>query len=291
MRSIPQTLKDRTRSLQQTFDNNSDPRLNAIISRHSTVLLKDFDMWQRVNVPGAAPSRNCVALSRPMIGNPPDYAYVGVIRSGTATIYRGEMNGTKPPATFEQADSVEDATDIAIVFESVMQTAGTVTDAYTVGNPWLIWVTATGAVQARQIETGAVAITLAGSGVSRIAAAMGAMSLDGWYGQGLVLAYITTGGTVYTRQYIGGGWDTARIAAGTPTSVTDIAVTRTWDFRVVLMLKTGDGKVYHMIGDPLPSGGEESFQIVTGNNDSVVDGSGNEILCNVHAGTAFGYTG
>ena len=287
MRSIPPVMSERVRSMLQTRANNANPRLRAILTRH-TVLMQDYDMWQTMAGPGSAPSRTSVAVSHPRAEYPPDAVYVAVVEGGAGKVYMGApAAGSLMPATFTLMETITGATDIAVAFEGYNYQRGTSLEFVTAGVPWVFWVDGAGAIQGKQLTDGSVAIAL-GNG-SRITAASGASTANGNVTHGLVLAWCTAAGDVYARQYLN-GWDIYRQCQGMPAGVVDLSLSRLWDQRTCLMVKTSDGKIRLIPGVTQAGDDGDEHQVGTGDNAVLMDGLGSEIKCSIAGGSAYGFS-
>ncbi len=252
MRAIPVALAEKVRDLQQTKGNDANPQLSAIISRHK-VPITDYSMWQTGQIGAIDAVSVSVAASRPDPALRADRLYVAAIQTGSAVIYSSVFDGWRPPVAWSTIATIDDAVYAALAFEGIYTSLGRRVEFSTVGEPLVFWIDSAGDVYAKSVTDTGPGTLLAAETIA-ISAIMGPAGYGGSVSSGLVLACVTDTGSVLTRQYADGVWENGVLCSSAPANVVDIALSRTWDYRVAMTLKTSDGKVYLMTGKSMISG-------------------------------------
>jgi hypothetical protein len=252
MRSIPSILANRVRMLAQVPELNSAPKNRMIITRN-TVPITDFDMWQTATINAGSPTKTSIAVSRPSANAGPLVAYVAAIESGELRLYSATLKGLLPPTVWSLELSVADAVDVAIAFDGhyVKQDDGMV--EFLTGDLWIFYINTLAEVWGGRF--GHLGDTKLATNAAALSAIMGPGNVGPLtISDGIVLAWVTTGGAVMTRQYFGEVWEDAVLHSSMPANAMDIALTRTWDYRLSVNLQTTDEKVWLINGNSQVSG-------------------------------------
>lgn len=253
MRSISPALALKVRELQQTAGNDANPRLSVVIGRHKVPVVDD-GMLQTAVVGGMEVTRAAVAARRPDPNLPVDRIFIAAVDGTTATVYSGAFDGYRPPAAWAPELTIADAVDVAIAIEGRYIQGSRRVEYYTIGEPWVFWITAAGVLRGKRITDAGAGAELATDAVA-LSALMGPGNIGVLtVSDGIVLAWCTASGAVLTRQYFDGVWETAVLHSGMPAGAVDIALAKTWDYRLSVTLQTADGKVWLINGNSQISG-------------------------------------
>lgn len=265
MRSIPAALKQRFESQQQTRANNADPAAHVTISR-PTVPLTSEDYLERTVVAALPSLTACdVAVRRRRAKAEPDRAYAAYVSNGAAGVKSAALTADLTEMVWETEPFAESASDVAICFDGRMarQKDGT-TALLTDERPWVFWVDANGACKGRIL--GLLGdVTLAESNCTAVSAVRATQSAVAAYDFGLVV-FMILNGALYYRQLIAGTWyDAEQVSFGPLGAVwTDVAASRTADWRVVVQAKTSLGNVYELFTQFMGIGSKSGAEHVAG---------------------------
>jgi hypothetical protein len=187
-------------------------------------------------------------------------AYIAGINGGAAKIYALPLTNGKPTQTPTLWQTIAGAVDVALAFEGTYSNVARTgrVEFTTVGDPWVFWTDGSGNVYARH---GTGTDELVASSAVSISAIMGVASIMGAVSEGMILAYATNVGAVYTRQYLDGIWEDAVLCSTAPANVVDVALSRTWDYRVCMQLRVSSGAVYQMLGKSMIMGNANTEQV------------------------------
>ena len=139
----------------------------------------------------------------------------------------------------------EPAEDVAIAFDAATKndTRGR-SEFVTDQQPWMFWVN--GGALYGQILGSDETLTLAERNCTKCTAIRAAGSALGGFDYGLCLFFLLNG-AIYVRQYMDGEWmDAEPVNFGPDVVWTDIAASRSWDYRVILQAMASDGTVYEL---------------------------------------------
>lgn len=266
MRSIPAALKQRFESQQQTRSNNADPAVHVRISRPTTPLTNEAFIERSVAASGLTGlTRADAAVSRPVAALPPEKAYLAYVANGAAGVKSAPLTPDLSKTTWTQESFSEPAADVAICFDGRMiRQADGSTAFLTDPRPWTFWVTPDGACKGRIL--GLLGdVTLAESNCTAVAAVRATQSAVSSFDFGLVVFMILNGALFY-RQLIGGTWyDAEQVSFGPLGAVwTDVAASRTADWRVVVQAKTSLGNVYELFTQFMGIGSKSGAEHVAG---------------------------
>lgn len=266
MRSIPAALKQKFESLQQTRANDADPAAHVRISRPTTPLTTDAFLERSTAAAGLTSLTRCdVAVSRPVAASDPEKAYVAYVANGAAGVKSAPLTPDLSKTTWTAESFSESASDVAICFDGrmVRQSDGT-TAFLTDPSPWIFWVTPGGMCKGRIL--GLLGDTvIAESNCTAVAAVRATQSAVSSFDFGLVVFMILSG-QLYYRQLIDGVWYDAELVTFGPLGAvwSDVAVSRTADWRVVVQAKTTLGNVYELFTQFMGIGSKSGAEHVAG---------------------------
>ena len=261
MRSIPSALKQRFESQQQTRANNADPAAHVTISRPTTPLTSE-DYLERVTVASLSSLTACdTAVRRRSAAKEPDRAYVAYIANGSAGVKSAALKHDLSAMTWEAEPFSETATDVAICFDGRMarQKDGT-TALLTDERPWVFWVDANGKCKGRIL--GLLGdVTLAESNCTAVTAVRATQSAVSAYDFGLIV-FMVLAGQLFYRQLINGVWYDAELVTVGPLGAvwTDVAASRTADWRVAVQVKSTLGNVYELFTQHMGIGSKSAAE-------------------------------
>ncbi len=245
MRRVPASLEAKLRSARQTSANNSAPSLDLWISRPVVPLVNDYFLEQQAVQDGSNVTAVDIAVCHPRHRRQSTKIYMARVEGGTARVLSSPFRHAMEAHVWTDSGFSEPAEDVSIAFDAAMKndTRGR-SEFVTEDLPWVFWVR-DGALYGRKLGS-ANTLTLAEANCTKCTAIRAAGSAMGGFDYGLCLFFLLSG-AIYVRQLIGGEWmDAEPIGFGPDVTWTDIAASRSWDYRVVLQALSGDGTVYEL---------------------------------------------
>lgn len=265
MRTIPASILNKLKLLQQTKANNADPRINLVMQRTRRYIeqgstLNPYDIWQRNNL-GAID----VAYRREDRLRAPDKIFLIYIEGGQAHVASIDyLKSIEEVNEWQYEYTIGPAVDVAIEFdgrwERASKDAEVCFDApaqwthVTMGDPYIFRVLPDGSLMVQQGQGEPV---LLAEGVTKVAALRGWKNVYRWnHDHGLICAYIREG-AVYYRTYANQGteqnplppvWEQERLVDTLPTPAVNIGLFRTNDFRVGFLCES-NGEIHWTVTD------------------------------------------
>lgn len=242
MRSIPESLKNKCKLLAQNKDHNADPRLEAIIKRRE-IPIPHYNYWQTSQVADFT-GRVSIAVARPDYRRIPERIFVAGINNGEAKIYSAPFDGINAPTIWSEILTIPDAVEISIAFVGrFMPYKRGRTEFYTADPyPWIFWVDSDGMLNAQYWDNESTLVQL-GQNVTSCSATMGTNSVQGEWGQGLIVAWTTEAGSLFYAQYYQGVWNDGIIVPQAPSDLVEVTISRPADYRIIMLVKTTGGSV------------------------------------------------
>ena len=246
MRTIPSSLAEKFKKTVQADSTKAAPALDLWISRPVVPLVNDYFLEQQAVQDGANITAVDIAVCHPRHRRQSTKIYMARVESGTARVLSSPFRHAMEAHVWTDCGFSEPAEDVALAFDAAMKndTRGR-SEFVTEERPWVFWVSG-GALYGRKLGS-ADTLTLAEANCTKCTAIRAAGSAMGGFDYGLCLFFILSG-AIYVRQLIGGEWMDAEPIGFGPEGVTwtDIAASRSWDYRVVLQAMSGDGTVYEL---------------------------------------------
>lgn len=245
MRTIPSSLAAKFKQLVQADSTKAAPALDLWISRPVVPLVNDYFLEQQAVQDGSNVTAVDIAVCHPRHRRQSTKIYMARVESGTARVLSSPFRHAMEAHVWTDCGFSEPAEDVALAFDAVMKndTRGR-SEFVTEDIPWVFWVRG-GALYGRKLGS-ADTLTLAEANCTKCTAIRAAGSAMGGFDYGLCLFFILSG-AIYVRQLIGGEWMDAEPIGFVPdVTWTDIAASRSWDYRVVLQALSGDGTVYEL---------------------------------------------
>lgn len=245
MRHVPASLEAKLRSARQTSANNSAPALDLWISRPVVPLVNDYFLEQQAVQDGSNVTAVDIAVCHPRHRRQSTKIYMARVESGTAKVLSSPFRHAMEAHVWTDCGFSEPAEDVALAFDAVMKndTRGR-SEFVTEELPWVFWVSG-GALYGRKLGSEDT-LTLAEANCTKCTAIRAAGSAMGGFDYGLCLFFLL-GGAIYVRQLIGGEWmDAEPIGFGPDVVWTDIAASRSWDYRIILQAMASDSTVYEL---------------------------------------------
>jgi hypothetical protein len=240
MRSIPEALRAKMQLLAQTPANNSDPRQDVIISRHS-IPLPDYKLWQTSTIDNYTASRVSIAVSRPDYRRMPQTIYTAGIDGSTAKIHSAIFDGANVPKSWSTEMNIPNVSDISLAFVGRFRPYKRRTEFYTTEErPWIFWIDTDANLYARYWDDESTLANL-GANATSCAATMGINSVQNEWGYGLLVAWTTTAGAVFYAQYFDGQWSDGITVTQAPQNATEVTISRTADWRIIMLVKNSSG--------------------------------------------------
>lgn len=258
MRYIPASILNKIKKPHQTKAENADPRINLVIQRtkkyiEQGAMLQPIDLWTKENL-GAID----IAYRRESRLHAPEFVYAVYVEGGTAHLARIEyIKSIEEAHEWTYLYPVGPAVDVAIEFDGRWERTSPEADIcfdspaiwslVTFGEPWIIRVTAGGALIAQHGQE--EPYTLVDAGVTRVGAIRGWKNTYLWnHDQGIVCAYIR-GGLVCYRNYaqqppdMPAIWEQERVVDVLPSPAQNVSVFRTNDYRAGIIAES-NGQIY-----------------------------------------------
>ena len=265
MRTIPASIIEKLKSLQQTKANNADPRINLVMQRTRRYIeqgstLNPVTLWDR---PGLGSID--VSYRRESRMTAPDKIYVIYIENGEAHVARTDyIKSIEQANEWEYLYTLGPAVDCAIEFdgrwERTHRDAEVCFDSpaqwthVTMGDPYIFLVLADGSLTVQQ---GQGAPTTLATGVSKVAALRGWKNVYRWqHDHGIICAYIKESAVYYRTFALQGTdanpqpavWEVERLVDTLPTPAVNVGLFRTNDYRVGILCESA-GEIHWAITD------------------------------------------
>lgn len=265
MRTIPASIIEKLKSLQQTKANNADPRINLVMQRTRRYIeqgstLNPVTLWDR---PGLGSID--VSYRRESRMTAPDKIYVVYIENGEAHVARTDyIKSIEQANEWEYLYTLGPAVDVAIEFdgrwERTHRDAEVCFDSpaqwthVTMGQPYIFLVLADGSLTVQQGQ--GVPTTLA-TGVSKVAALRGWKNVYRWqHDHGVICAYIKSNAVHYRTFALQGSeanpqpaaWEVERLVDVLPTPAVNVGLFRTNDYRVGILCES-NGEIHWTVTD------------------------------------------
>lgn len=244
MRSISNSILNKFDSRVQAGANKLTASL--WVGRPTTPLTDDRFLEKQEILSSSDITAVDVSVCHPNIMRGATYVYIAYIESGIAKVKRAKYKENMPDHLWENVDFAEEAVDVSICFDGTMPKASNGTVEFkTEQIPWVFWVDNVGALYGKKLGE-ENAIKLAETNCTVVSSVRAMWSTVGGFDFGLIIFFLLNG-TIYYRQLVDGEWFDAEIVSfGPKTTYSDIAVFRTWDYRVGIQAKSSDGKYYEL---------------------------------------------
>lgn len=245
MRTIPSSLDSKFKKLVQAESTKAAPAVDLWISRPVVPLVNDYFLEQQAIGNGNNVTALDIAVAHPRHRRQSTKIYIATVSNGVAKVVSSPFRQAMKTHVWTDSGFSERAEDVALAFDATMKndTRGRsefVTDEL----PWVFWVNS-GALYGQQLGSNEV-LTLAEANCTKCTAIRAAGSALGGFDYGLCLFFLL-GGEIYVRQRMNGEWmDAEPVNFGPDVVWTDIAASRSWDYRIVLQAMASDGTVYEL---------------------------------------------
>ena len=245
MRTIPSSLDAKFKKLVQAESTKAAPAVDLWISRPVVPLVNDYFLEQQAIGNGNSVTALDIAVAHPRHRRQSTKIYIATVENGRARVVSSPFRQAMETHVWTDSGFSERAEDVALAFDATMKndTRGRsefVTDEL----PWVFWVNS-GALYGQQLGSNEV-LTLAEANCTKCTAIRAAGSALGGFNYGLCLFFLL-GGEIYVRQRMNGEWmDAEPVNFGPDVVWTDIAASRSWDYRIVLQAMASDGTVYEL---------------------------------------------
>lgn len=245
MRTIPSSLDSKFKKLVQAESTKAAPAVDLWISRPVVPLVNDYFLEQQAIGNGNSVTALDIAVAHPRHRRQSTKIYIATVENGVAKVVSSPFRQAMETHVWTDSGFSERAEDVALAFDATMKndTRGRsefVTDEL----PWVFWVNS-GALYGQQLGSNEI-LTLAEANCTKCTAIRAAGSALGGFDYGLCLFFLLNG-EIYIRQRMGGEWmDAEPVNFGPDVVWTDIAASRSWDYRIVLQAMASDGTVYEL---------------------------------------------
>lgn len=245
MRTIPSSLDSKFKKLVQAESTKAAPAVDLWISRPVVPLVNDYFLEQQSIGSGNNVTALDIAVAHPRHRRQSTKIYIATVENGVAKVVSSPFRQAMETHVWTDSGFSERAEDVALAFDATIKndTRGRsefVTDEL----PWVFWVNS-GALYGQELGSDET-LTLAEANCTKCTAIRAAGSALGGFDYGLCLFFLL-GGSIYVRQYMDGEWmDAEPVNFGPNVVWTDIAASRSWDYRIVLQAMASDGTVYEL---------------------------------------------
>lgn len=245
MRTISSSLAAKFKQPVQADSTKSAPALDLWISRPVVPLVNDYFLEQQEMGDGGEVTALDIAVCHPRHRRQSTRIYIATVENGRARVESSPFRQAMETHLWVDSGFDEPAEDVAIAFDAATKndTRGR-SEFVTEEHPWVFWVNE-GALYGRELDSEET-LTLAETNCTKCTAIRAAGSALGGFDYGLCLFFLLNG-DIYVRQYMDGEWmDAEPVNFGPDVVWTDIAASRSWDYRIVLQAMASDGTVYEL---------------------------------------------
>lgn len=245
MRTISSSLAAKFKQPVQADSTKSAPALDLWISRPVVPLVNDYFLEQQEMGDGGEVTALDIAVCHPRHRRQSTRIYIATVENGRARVESSHFRQAMETHLWTDSGFDEPAEDVAIAFDAATKndTRGR-SEFVTDEQPWVFWVNE-GALYGRELDSEET-LTLAETNCTKCTAIRAAGSALGGFDYGLCLFFLLNG-DIYVRQYMDGEWmDAEPVNFGPDVVWTDIAASRSWDYRIVLQAMASDGTVYEL---------------------------------------------
>lgn len=245
MRTMTPSLAAKFKQLVQAESTKAAPALDLWISRPVVPLVNDYFLEQQAMGGAEDITALDIAVCHPRHRRQSTRIYIATVENGVARVESSPFRQAMETHLWADSGFAEPAEDVAIAFDAVTKndTRGR-SEFVTEEQPWVFWVNE-GALYGRKLDSEET-ITLAETNCTKCTAIRAAGSALGGFDYGLCLFFLLNG-SIYIRQYMDGEWmDAEPVNFGPDVTWTDIAASRSWDYRVILQAMASDGMVYEL---------------------------------------------
>lgn len=246
MRTLPENFKNRLYNPMQVPAENANPSLDAWITRPTTQMV-DGNFLEKQKIKTGIISALDVAVRHPKAKMESDRVFIGYVQSGTAKVVSSAHEDVMERHVWEDSGFSQTATDIALAFDSKTVRDDRDRHEYiTEESPWVFWIS-DGALYGQILGVTGSPVTLAESSCTAVSAVRASYNEIADFDFGLCVFFLA-GSLLMYRQYIHGTWYDAVTVTKLPEGVTftDIAASRTWDYRICLQLFGSDTYIYEL---------------------------------------------
>lgn len=246
MRNVPKALQSKLNTNMQVPSENAQPRLDAWITRPRTQII-DANFLERQKIATGTITAADVAVRHMKFDQESDRVFVAYVTGGTAKVVSSAYAEVIDRHVWEDSGFSAPASDVAIAFDATVKRDLLDRSEYlTKEMPWVFWIDG-GALYAKLLGSDAEPTTLAESACTAVTAVRASYNEISDFDFGLCVFFLA-GGLLFYRQYIGGTWYDAVTVTKLPdgVTITDIAASRTWDYRIVLQFLTTDMYLYEL---------------------------------------------
>lgn len=245
-RSIPSGTAAKFKQRVQAPATNAEPRVDLFIGRPVTPMETNYFFERQIIHQGSNLTKSDIAVEHSRKGKQPARIYLTYIDNGHAYVKSAQWKVKMDTHVWFREDFDEPAEDVTIAFDSTLERLNSGNEEFITDTvPWLFWCR-DGFLFGRKLgETETV--TLANANVTAVSAVRASWSdlIDFDFG---LMVFFVIAGSVYYRQLIGGVWyDAVQVPDNILSheiTYTDVSVSRTWDYRVVVQAITADGTIY-----------------------------------------------
>ena len=246
-REVSNTIAQKFRSRVQAKSQNSDPKVDLWLGRPVTPMTTNDFFERQIIYTGSNLTKTDIAVRHMSRGRQSDRLFLAYITGGTARIKSAVWKVKMDTHVWIDEPFMETADDVAIAFDADLERLDSGNEEFiTESSPWVFWCAA-GVLYGRKLDDPTGTVTLATSNVSAVSAVRASWSDLIEFDFGLMVFFVIAG-SVYYRQYIQGEWyDAVQVPDGMLSqsrTYTDVSVTRTWDYRVVVQAIDSNGTIY-----------------------------------------------
>lgn len=246
MKTLPASISSRIASRVQTKAAGNNPSNNIWIARPSTPLT-DSTFLEKQTILSSDASDISIAVGHPMVNHRDSTIYLAYIRNGTLKVQHAQTKLAMNQHAWVEDSFSESASKCAIAFDGTTpgEADGTfqfVTNQY----PWVFWIN-NGSLYGKELNSNRQTQTLAVSNCTDVSAVRACWNAVNKFNFGLIVFFIMNG-LLYYRQFIDEVWYDAEAVNFGPSGISwsEVAASRTWDYRVAVQAKATNGNVYEL---------------------------------------------
>ena len=245
MRTISSSLDSKFKKLVQAESTKAAPAVDLWISRPVVPLVNDYFLEQQAIGSGNNVTALDIAVAHPRHRRQSTKIYIATVENGRAKVVSSPFRQAMETHVWTDTGFSERAEDVALAFDATMKNDARGRSEFVTDElPWVFWVNS-GALYGQQLGSDEI-LTLAETNCTKCTAIRAAGSALGGFDYGLCLFFLLNG-EIYVRQRINGEWmDAEPVNFGPSVTWKDIAVSRSWDYRVILQAMATDGTVYEL---------------------------------------------
>lgn len=241
MREIDDSLKQQILAKVQNDAQKNRPRMRILATRPRTALFDANFLSRSIVTPNTTITDSSLATRK--TGETIERVYVGYISGSVLVVKSAVPKIPSSEMVWDLETTIQGCKAVALAFDGqYLQGEFKKVDFLTAATPWLFYLTTSGDLYAGLL--GATYERLV-QNVTAMDAVKGVTDRYVTIDQGLLLFYIIAG-LVYYKQFVNGVWSDPIQVTMAPSNAVDVHVSRVFDYRIVLQIRTTAGDLYEV---------------------------------------------